>query len=303
VLVLANSLSAQDTLVYSFENGDLEGFGPNGAGITVEPDTIGATEGTGSMKVAMTGPTFVGALTGLLHPDIGDPPGLDHVTFDLTLTDPFPEGGFAVVGVMIFAVTQEGAAVQLQTGPSTDPLLEFHIDGLEPGTYEDVTIDMTRFTHPVTFEPGSFNDIVGIEGSGPSDIIPTGFQLYFNKTGGLGFPLTVYIDNIRVGTSPAGVPGDYNNNGTVDAADYVLWRDGGPLANEVADPNVVSPADYDEWRARFGNTMAGGRGSSLSAVPEPASILLLLAACGFSGRRGIAGRRKLAGTTAAPEFS
>ena len=87
---------------------------------------------------------------------------------------------------------------------------------------------MTQFTHPVTFEPGTFNDIVGT-GSGPNDMIPTGFQLYFNKTGGLAFPLTVYIDNIRVGTTPAGVPGDYNGNGTVDAADYVLWRDGGQV--------------------------------------------------------------------------
>ena len=29
--------------------------------------------------------------------------------------------------------------------------------------------------------------------------------------------------------APVGVTGDYNGNGTVDAADYVLWRNGGPL--------------------------------------------------------------------------
>ena len=34
---------------------------------------------------------------------------------------------------------------------------------------------------------------------------------------------------------PVGVPGDFNNNGVVDAADYVLWRKGGPLQNEVDD--------------------------------------------------------------------
>ena len=32
---------------------------------------------------------------------------------------------------------------------------------------------------------------------------------------------------------PGGVPGDYNGNGVVDMADYVLWRNGGPLQNEV----------------------------------------------------------------------
>ena len=29
------------------------------------------------------------------------------------------------------------------------------------------------------------------------------------------------------------VAGDYNGNGTVDAADYVSWRNGGTLVNEV----------------------------------------------------------------------
>ena len=45
-----------------------------------------------------------------------------------------------------------------------------------------------------------------------------------DHTGGdIGSPGTV-------GAALAGVLGDYNNNGTVDAADYVLWRNGGPLA-------------------------------------------------------------------------
>jgi hypothetical protein len=81
------------------------------------------------------------------------------------------------------------------------------------------------------------------------------------------------------------LPGDYNDNGTVDAADYVLWRDGGALANEVADPGTISQADYEEWRARFGNTSAGGAGASLAAVPEPASLLLLLLGCACPTRQ------------------
>jgi hypothetical protein len=71
------------------------------------------------------------------------------------------------------------------------------------------------------------------------------------------------------------VDGDYNNNGTVDAADYVLWRKGGPLANEVDNPGTVNAQDYTEWRARFGNSGSGagsgttGSASSRAAVPEP----------------------------------
>ncbi len=83
------------------------------------------------------------------------------------------------------------------------------------------------------------------------------------------------IDIGLPGAAPAGVSGDYNNNGVVDMADYVLWRNGGPLQN---DPTPgVQPSDYDYWRSRFGATSGSGSGlGSSSAVPEPASALLML---------------------------
>jgi hypothetical protein len=85
-----------------------------------------------------------------------------------------------------------------------------------------------------------------------------------------------------------GIPGDYNANGVVDAADYVLWRSGGPLANEVHNPGTVSQEDYAEWRARFGNTSGSGNAALLNAVPEPTGLLLALAsslACLFRATR------------------
>jgi hypothetical protein len=78
------------------------------------------------------------------------------------------------------------------------------------------------------------------------------------------------------------VPGDYNKNGKVDAADYVLWRNGGPLANEVDNQGTVNDADYTGWRARFGNP-GGGAGASAglpssasAAVPEPATTVFMI---------------------------
>lgn len=76
------------------------------------------------------------------------------------------------------------------------------------------------------------------------------------------------------GLPPVSVQGDYNSNGVVDAADYVLWRNGGPLQNEVDAPGTINSADYTAWRARFGNTAAGL--ASGAAVPEPCAQLLLL---------------------------
>jgi hypothetical protein len=80
--------------------------------------------------------------------------------------------------------------------------------------------------------------------------------------------------------TPPGVEGDYNNNGSVDAADYVLWRDAGTLANEVSTPGTVTSEDYDAWKARFGNAAApaiGLAGFTDTAVPEPLSSTLLAA--------------------------
>jgi hypothetical protein len=276
IYATTGAVYAADTLVYGFEDG-LQGFGPNGAITVSHETTIGVTEGDNSMKVDVVG-GFVGALTPNLHPAIGDPPGLDHVTFDLTLTQEYA-GTFAVVGVMVFGVNQQGSPVQLQTGPDfdpeLDPVLEYHLEDLAPGTYTDITIDMTEFIHPVTFELGTFNDIVGTQGSGPNDMIPTSFQLYFNKNPGTA--LIVYIDNIRVGMTVEGLPGDFNEDEVVDAADFVYWRkaaDAGldDLPNDNDDTGPVGAAEYSLWQTNFASMSGGG---SSGAVPEPASAALL----------------------------
>jgi hypothetical protein len=83
---------------------------------------------------------------------------------------------------------------------------------------------------------------------------------------------------------PEGVPGDYNGNGQVDAADYVLWRKGGPLLNQVHDRDHVNEQDYVEWRARFGNPAGVGSGLGRgAATPEPNGAWLLVIAMSTSG--------------------
>ncbi len=93
--------------------------------------------------------------------------------------------------------------------------------------------------------------------------------------------------NVTSAGAPPGVAGDYNGNGVVDMADYVLWRNGGPLQNEVNSIGTVDSSDYDAWRTRFGNTSGSGSGLSAgSAVPEPATLaLVVLGGLGLIGRR------------------
>jgi hypothetical protein len=93
------------------------------------------------------------------------------------------------------------------------------------------------------------------------------------------------------------VLGDYNQNGAVDTADYVLWRKRlgtGALANEGGvSNNLVDQADYDFWRSRFGANAPPDLGPVAASVPEPTAwFLLTLGALAAPCRR--AAKRSLA---------
>jgi hypothetical protein len=301
VIHCASRVSAQETRVYSFEP-DLEGFHLNGGGLTVSQETsgIGATHGTNSMKLEFADfSSFAGPITENIHPAFNDPLGVDFVRVDFTNTNrfvpPSPQPGvtptFANAGITFFGTLPgnpvEPAQIQFF-------LAEEQLGDLEPGTHQ-IEFDISNEGGQTGMGGGLNVDtgiIKGYDAWVSLGFVPQSFEIYINKNGKFGDPTfawTVYMDNIRVGRFPAGVPGDYNANGAVDAADYVLWRNGGPLANEVADIGVVSGADYTEWKARFGNT--SGIGSGVSAVPEPAGFLLVLASAahvlGLRKRRSI----------------
>jgi hypothetical protein len=122
----------------------------------------------------------------------------------------------------------------------------------------------------------------------------------FAQTGApLAGTMNVGIDTIRVtaygtGSSPdgtkeiffnnlmiIGLAGDYNFDGTVDAADYVVWR-----------KSDGTQTGYNLWRANFGQpagagTSAAGDSPAHAAVPEPASSApLIIAVAGWCLRRG-----------------
>ncbi|TWT90717.1 Extracellular ribonuclease precursor [Pseudobythopirellula maris] len=79
-----------------------------------------------------------------------------------------------------------------------------------------------------------------------------------------------------VGEVVGGLAGDFNGNGTVDAADFTVWRDGLGV--------TYSPEQYDDWVNNFGATIETGLSQT---VPEPAAALLAVAVLGvLAGRRG-----------------
>ena len=76
----------------------------------------------------------------------------------------------------------------------------------------------------------------------------------------------------------------------MDSADYVLWRkslgqSGTGLVADGDGDHTITQADYDIWRAHFGEFLGGGSSLNSESVPEPtAATLLILGACGLLGR-------------------
>jgi hypothetical protein len=92
------------------------------------------------------------------------------------------------------------------------------------------------------------------------------------------------LDVVLLGHSSIslGVPGDYNDDGKVDAADYAIWRKYENTSTMLPnDPTggMIGTAQYNTWRNNFGMMEGAGSGSSLAtaAVPEPAAIMLMMA--------------------------
>jgi beta-glucanase (GH16 family) len=97
------------------------------------------------------------------------------------------------------------------------------------------------------------------------------------------FPQHMDVDYVRVWQRQTGLSGDYNSDGRVDAADYVIWRktngaEGIGLAADGSGNGTVNEDDYLVWRQIFGATT--GAAGSAATVPEPyVSSLVAVALC------------------------
>jgi hypothetical protein len=96
----------------------------------------------------------------------------------------------------------------------------------------------------------------------------------------VALPIVLTSGSITVRAAASSLAGDYNEDGTVDAADYVVWRNslGQSGAGLQADGNgsgSIDADDYTVWRARLGQ--ASSTGAALAIVPEPPAALLLAA--------------------------
>jgi hypothetical protein len=179
--------------------------------------------------------------------------------------------------VQLLAAAQNGDVVQgftaatVSDNASNSETIEFE---LQP--------DRPSYWSP--FDPDPANPYVSVYGKGESETTFTGDELeirltgpneYFNED--LEFFRTILaavIIDYEAIVSP-GLQGDFNSSGTVDAADYAVWR-----------KTLGDDASYNLWRTNFGAT-GGGIGSA-HAIPEPtaAGLVGLTAILAFTYRFG-----------------
>ncbi len=135
---------------------------------------------------------------------------------------------------------------------------------------------MTFLNGFVPADGQSFNILTaagGVDGTFDTQNLPA-------LSGGLHLDLSYSANAVNI--SVGGISGDYNLDGIVDTADYIVWRNsqnlaGGALAADGNHNNLIDAGDVTVWRANFGRTAASSALAESSAIPEPTTCLLLLA--------------------------
>lgn len=167
---------------------------------------------------------------------------------------------------------------RLSTGDAA--VVEFELGGLLSGTeYDQIVVKGTAvlagklaasLTGAFTPSLGDSFELITYEESGG------GFEV-FDLPGGYVWDVTYGATSLLLEVAGVGLPGDFNADGVVDAADYAVWRDG--LGT------TYTAADYTTWKNNYGATNVNIVGSATS-VPEPAmAMLLVIALAGSFGRR------------------
>jgi hypothetical protein len=155
-----------------------------------------------------------------------------------------------------------------------------------PGPREFYHTNFPAGVAPFLYDPSQGNllfDLIAWQGNSPAstpDQIP-GLRTALHSENPLGTQGGLVSAVIFQFTFVPVTPGDYNQDGTVDTADYVVWRNG--LGT------TYTQADHDVWRANFGQTIGSGgalpSAEPLPTVPEPTTAFVV-----FVGSLALAAR-------------
>jgi hypothetical protein len=183
-------------------------------------------------------------------------------------TSPFPTNGIGIDKVYNFSLSLKRYDDPATAGNSGDAIYS--------------TLTITERSSGQQWSFGDF-DSVGVASGGDPDggFESDAWDYFVMQTGGAtnSDDFDWLIDNFKVELfgSNAGVNGDFNNDGKVNAADYPTWR-----------KSDGTGGGYAAWRENFSTSSGSESTLEGSAVPEPGSAVLLLVSAFiiFSARSG-----------------
>lgn len=158
------------------------------------------------------------------------------------------------------------AQVYLQQFEGTTPIGTPLGTGSLAGTLKDRFVDMHFF------------DIIGAEEGDTFAIGAMAGPNSFGNAGVAGFSFDV-LTNVTADDA------DFDGNGAVDGADFLIWQRGSGAAGGLSqgDANndgIVNADDLGIWKTQFGT---GAATAAIGAVPEPAAAMLLaIGICGIT---------------------
>ncbi|MFO0791048.1 MAG: right-handed parallel beta-helix repeat-containing protein [Pirellulales bacterium] len=168
-----------------------------------------------------------------------------------------------------------------------------------PGFSSDYNAVISRFTQTGGDSTLSLTQWQAATGSDLHSLVATAAQLFVNAAAN-DYHLKALSPAINMGTNSSAPPadlsglprpaagvvdigayeygaiaGDFNRDGSVTAADYILWRNSqGATTTRYAGADgdgsgTIDPADYARWRANFAAMAAGAPSGIGAAIPEP----------------------------------
>jgi hypothetical protein len=176
-------------------------------------------------------------------------------------------GGSVDVGGSPGVMTVSGTYIQDSGGE-----LNFSIIGTQAGSqYSQLVVGgdlqlsgKLQFSFEDGFAPqaGQTFDVITVGGSAQLSNIQIEIQ---NLAPGFSYSFAPFSGGYRLTALTSGqflLPGDFNNDFNVDAADYVVWR-----------KSNGTSSDYNLWRANFGRTAISASASIAgTTVPEPRAL-------------------------------
>jgi hypothetical protein len=144
-------------------------------------------------------------------------------------------------------------------------LFEANINSIAFGDDADSLDISTAFGTNCTDTGGVVNNCGALMGSYAvaGDVATLTLPLHFILGDETDFETTFTGTFVATASISQSLVGDYNEDGTVDAADYVVWRK----------TNVNGAQGYLDWRTNFGRPPGSGAGlAGGAAIPEPATL-------------------------------